>query len=120
MHRVAVLALPGVVLFDLSIPLQLLGRTLEDFAGAPDRDGYDVRVCAIRPGRVESSTGPPLVAEHGLAELADADTVVVPGFGGLAEPLPAAVRAALRSGYERGGRVRSRPPPRACWTVGGR
>jgi AraC family transcriptional activator FtrA len=105
MRTVAVLALPDVVLFDLAIPVQLLGETLRDFG--TETDGYRVRVCGLAPGPVRTGSGMPLVTEYGLDELARADTVLVPGFGGLAEPVPAAVRAALRTGYERGGRVAS-------------
>ncbi|HEY3506463.1 MAG TPA: helix-turn-helix domain-containing protein [Actinocatenispora sp.] len=107
MHLVAVLALPRVVLFDLAIPTQLFGRTMRDFPGRTDHDRYEVRVCAVEPGPVPTNAGVPLVAEHGLAGLAAADTVVVPGFGGITEPVPPAVRTALRSVHARGGRIAS-------------
>ncbi|MFC8547384.1 GlxA family transcriptional regulator [Streptomyces sp. NPDC057273] len=73
-HRVAVLALDGVIPFELGIPSRILG-------GAYARDGrplYDVRVCTLDGAPVRTSDGFSIVAEHGPEELAAADTVVVP------------------------------------------
>ncbi|NED81075.1 AraC family transcriptional regulator, partial [Streptomyces sp. SID11233] len=45
MHTVAVLALDQVIPFDLSVPVEIFGRTR-----LPDgRDGYRVVVCAETP-----------------------------------------------------------------------
>ncbi|MGW2200919.1 GlxA family transcriptional regulator [Streptomyces sp. NPDC001774] len=73
-HRVAVLALDGVIPFELGIPSRILGA-------AYTRDGaplYDVRVCTLDGAPVRTSDGFSIVAEHGPEELAAADTVVVP------------------------------------------
>lgn len=74
-HRVAVLALDGVVPFDLGVPSQILGAA----RGEDDRRLYEVRVCT--PGRrsVRTSAGFAVVPEHGLEEIERADTVLVPG-----------------------------------------
>lgn len=75
-HRVTVLALDGVVAFDLGTPPQVFGA-------ARDRDGgplYDVRVATPGARPVRSAAGFTVVADHGLEALADADTVVVPGI----------------------------------------
>jgi hypothetical protein len=72
-HRVVVLALPHVVAFDLSIPAQIFGY--ED-------SGYQVMVCASRAGQIETTTpGLSLQIGAGLEALAEAGTVIVPGFG---------------------------------------
>ncbi|MDT9691348.1 helix-turn-helix domain-containing protein [Streptomyces sp. P9(2023)] len=74
LHRVAVLALDGVIPFELGIPSRILG-------GAHTEDGrplYDVRVCTLDGAPVRTSDGFSLVPEHGPEELAAADTVVVP------------------------------------------
>ncbi|MFE5614541.1 GlxA family transcriptional regulator [Streptomyces sp. NPDC056463] len=73
-HRVAVLALDGVIPFELGIPSRILGA-------AYTRDGtplYDVRVCTLDGAPVRTSDGFSILAEHGPEELAAADTVVVP------------------------------------------
>ena len=49
-HRIAVLALPGVVAFDLAIPAQIFGH-------ADQRDFYAVRVCSVAPGSIPSTSG---------------------------------------------------------------
>jgi transcriptional regulator GlxA family with amidase domain len=73
MHRVVALALPEVVAFDLSIPAQMFGRWP---APAP----YSFEVCGPAPGLVPTTTGYSLHVSRGLEALAEADTVVVPGY----------------------------------------
>ena len=72
-HRVAILALPGVVAFDLSVPAQVFGHRAE-------RRRYATTVCSAAAAPVPTSTGFSLVAEAGLDALADAETIVVPGI----------------------------------------
>ena len=95
MHRVAVLALPEVVLFDLATPCQLLGRH------------YRVEPCTPVPGLVPTTSGFPLHVEHGLEALARADTVLVPGLNPAAWPPDPAVLDALRGAHARGARAAS-------------
>ncbi|MEV4441630.1 helix-turn-helix domain-containing protein [Streptomyces sp. NPDC049577] len=93
---VAVLALDGVVPFELSLPGQVFG-TANQAAGRPH---YELRICA--PGRA-ADTSP----EHGafrlrtpydLDGLEGADTVVIPAHAHfLAQPPPAAVEALRRA-----------------------
>ena len=94
-HRIAVLALEDVVLFDLATPFQLLGRQ------------YELTLCATEPGPLETTSGFPLVAEHGLDALAEADTVVVPGFAPKQWPPSPAVLDALQVAHARGARIAS-------------
>lgn len=98
MHRVAVLALDGVVAFDLSVPAQIFGHVDE-------RARYKLRLCGAETGPVPTSTGFDVVATHGLEALARADTVVVPGIGDRERARPEPVLAALRAADERGARI---------------
>ncbi|GAA0247101.1 GlxA family transcriptional regulator [Cryptosporangium japonicum] len=67
-HRVAVLALPGVMPFDLGIPARVLNEA----------DGrYQVTVCSIGGGPVLTNAGFRIDVDHDETALADADTVVV-------------------------------------------
>jgi transcriptional regulator GlxA family with amidase domain len=95
MHRVAVLAIPAVVLFDFSVPCQLLARR------------YDVVPCTPEPGPTPTTSGVPLLIERGLDALDHAGTVLVPGFDPLAWPPPAAALEALRAAHDRGARIAS-------------
>ncbi|MDT0306452.1 helix-turn-helix domain-containing protein [Streptomyces sp. DSM 44917] len=74
-HRVAVVAVPPLTTFDLSIPGLVLGELRVD--GHP---AYDVRVCTARPGTVRGLGGLDVVLPHGLDEVAEADTVLVTGI----------------------------------------
>ena len=97
-HTVAILALPGVVAFDLAIPAQVFGHRTE--AGR-----YALRVCAAAAGPVPTSTGFAIDAPHGLEGLAEADTVVVPGFEDPGGPVDPGALDALRAAQARGARV---------------
>ncbi|UFQ16312.1 MULTISPECIES: GlxA family transcriptional regulator [Streptomyces] len=74
-HRVVVLALDGVIPFELGIPQRIFGRA-RDAAG---RLFYEVVTCSVRPpGPVRTDADFTILVEHGPAALATADTVVVP------------------------------------------
>ena len=101
MHVVAVLALHGVVPFDLAIPCEVFGRAFRPGANA----AYEVRVCGeagtVRSGHFD------LRAPWRLGSLADATTVIVPGIADVSVPVPDGVIAALRTAAERGARIAS-------------
>ncbi|MDN3356993.1 helix-turn-helix domain-containing protein [Actinomadura sp. DC4] len=101
MHTVAVLALDGVIGFDLTTPLEVFGRTR-----LPDgRVPYRVRVCAPAP---EVDAGAfALRAPWGLEALAEADTIIVPGVADPSAPVPAEVLDALRRAAAAGTRIAS-------------
>ncbi len=94
-HRVAVLALDGVVGFDLGTPPQVFGAARD----AKGRRLYEVRVCTPGAAPVRSAAGFAVQPEHGLEALAWADTVVVAGIEGevVDGPFPAEALAALRA-----------------------
>ena len=101
MHTVAIIALDGVIPFDLSTPIEVFKR-----AQLPDgRPGYQVRICAEHP---EINAGSfTLRAPYGLEALRNADTIIVPGIEDLSAPLPAAVGDALRTAAADGTRIAS-------------
>lgn len=101
MHTVAILALDGVIPFDLSTPIEVFTR-----ARLPDgRPGYQVRVCAERP-EVDAGSFV-LRAPWGLEALRDADTIIVPGVADPRAPLSPAVGEALRAAAANGTRIAS-------------
>ncbi|MFE1432119.1 GlxA family transcriptional regulator [Streptomyces griseoaurantiacus] len=74
-HRVAVLALDGLLPFELGIP-QRIFRRARDSEGRPL---YEVLTCAVRePGPVTTDADYAVVVPHGPEALATADTVIVP------------------------------------------
>ena len=98
MHRVVAVAIPDVILFDLAIPAEVFGRTVE-------RHRYAFEVCAERPGAVSSTSGIDVGVSRGLGALNAADTVIVPGFYPR-DPSPAVIRA-LKRAADRGARIAS-------------
>ena len=101
MHKVVVLALDGVLAFDLSTPVEVFGR-----ARLPDgRAPYLVRVCAPA-GEVDAGAFSVRVP-WGLEELAGAATILLPGLADPTTPLAEDVRSALRAAATGGARLAS-------------
>jgi transcriptional regulator GlxA family with amidase domain len=101
MHRVVVVALDGVIAFDLSTPTEVFGRVRLPTG----RAGYQVRVCGVSP---EVDAGAFRVSvRYGLSELRKADTVILPGVADLGAPIPEALRRGIRSAAQAGARVAS-------------
>src|SRR3954463_808877 len=74
-HRVVVLALDGLLPFELGIPHRIFGRP-RDAGGRPL---YEVVTCSVRPpGPVETDADFTLHVVHGPEALATADTAIVP------------------------------------------
>lgn len=101
MHRVAILALHGIVAHDLGIPCDVFGQARLADGSYP----YDVRVCG-EARRVRSAHFT-IQAAHGLEGLEDADTIVVPGSIDAMEDVPDRILAALRNAAARGVRMTS-------------
>ena len=101
MHEVAVIAYHGVVPFDLATPCEVFGRVAVPGVPTP----YAVRVCGtartVRAGVLD------LRVPHGLADVAGAQTVVLPGVADPAMPIPREVLSVVREAARRGARVAS-------------
>ncbi len=82
-HRVVVLALPGVVAFEVGLPHRFFAASAlnpgwpdgREQVGAP----YEVVLCTVDDGPVTTSAGFQVLPTHQNGELARADTIVVPG-----------------------------------------
>ncbi|MEU7058885.1 helix-turn-helix domain-containing protein [Streptomyces sp. NPDC046197] len=74
-HRVVVLALDGLLPFEMGIPHRIFGRPRD----AGGRQLYEVVTCSVRPpGPVETDADFSLHVPNGPEALATADTVIVP------------------------------------------
>ena len=94
-HRVAVLALPGVLPLELGTAAQIFGRD----------PNYDLTVCAASRSAPVTSAGFTLNAAAGLEGLKRAATVIVPGYEDSNATLPTAVLDALGTAHARGARL---------------
>jgi len=98
-HRVAVVALDGVVAADLAVPGEVLGRVVLPGGRRP----YEIQV--VSPRRAVDAGLFELRVPHRLDVLAGADTIVVPGRADPLLPTPAAVIDELIDAFERGVRL---------------
>lgn len=102
-RSVAVLAYPGMSVFETGIVTEVFGLPRPEF----DRPWYDLTVCAERPGAVPVVGGASLHTPYGLDAFSRSATVIVPGVADVeADPSPDLV-AALRCAHRRGARVMS-------------
>lgn len=101
MHQIAVVAVPPVTAFDLSIPELVFG--VAELDGSP---AYQVRICTPEPGPVDTLGSLQMVVPHGLDVLDEADTVMVTGSGARFDADPR-VLTALRTASARGARIAS-------------
>ncbi len=101
MHRVVIVALDGLVPFDLAAPLEVF-RTTRLANGEP---AYRVRVCGAAK---EIDAGAFRIrVPHRLSELSRADTIILPGISSLSFPVPPELVRAVRAAAARGARVAS-------------
>jgi transcriptional regulator GlxA family with amidase domain len=91
-NRVTVLVLPGVLPLEFGIAAQIFGSDPH----------YELTVCASGPVHDDGFS---LTASAGLDALADADTIVVPGYRDIDAKPSADVLAALRDAHRRGVRL---------------
>ncbi|MCP2262423.1 transcriptional regulator, AraC family with amidase-like domain [Streptoalloteichus tenebrarius] len=105
MSVVAVLAVDGVLGFELTVPVLVFGTA----AMVAGEDVYEVRVCAERGSTVDTAAGHlSLRAPWDLdAAAEEADTLVVPARSGFRDDPPPAVLHTITRAAERGARLAS-------------
>lgn len=101
-HRIVVPITPGVPVFEAAVAFEVFGRERRNFP----EPWYEVVLCAGHDGPVTTAEGLSFDG-RGLAELATADTVIVPGCADLDGDPPAELLDALRAAYGRGARIAS-------------
>ncbi len=105
-HRIATIALDGVVAFDLGVPAQVFGSARNE-AG---RRLYETTTCTHGGAPVRATAGFRVVPDHDLEVTRTADTVIVPGIHLDADfdgTVATEVATALREARDRGARVMS-------------
>ena len=100
-HDVVVLALNGVLPFDLGIACEVFAHVRLPDGSAP----YRVRVCG-EARRVDAGAFQ-ITAPYGIESLMDADTIIVAGIADPARALPEPVAQAIRSAWAGGARLAS-------------
>ena len=100
-HRIAVVAMHGLLPFDLATPCEVFGRA----PAADGRPAYRVEVCGeaedIAAGYIAIRA--PWTLDHAVT----ADTVIVPGLANPLQPVAPVVLDTIRAAYDRGARIAS-------------
>lgn len=96
---IAVVAFDRISPFHLSVPCVVFGDV---HPGAPK---FDFKVCSIESGPISTTAGFSVTAQHGLAALERADTIIVPSWRDPEERPPESLLSALVAAQRRGARV---------------
>jgi AraC family transcriptional regulator, transcriptional activator FtrA len=106
-RRVAVLAYDGMTAFEMGIAAEIFGLSeLSDlFWPGVDQPWYDLRLCTETREKVRVVGGATLRTPHGLGELVDAHTVIIPSVADVRAPVSPRLVDAVREAADRGARV---------------
>ncbi|MCZ8186846.1 MAG: transcriptional regulator FtrA [Beijerinckiaceae bacterium] len=100
---VAVLAYDGLCAFEFAIAYEVFGLPRPEMGPG----WYRYRPCAVESGPLRSASGLAVEAAADLGILAEADLIIVPGWRGIAAPVPAPLLQALREAHARGAVIAS-------------
>ncbi|SMH60175.1 transcriptional regulator FtrA [Azospirillum agricola] len=102
-HLVVALAYDGLCTFEFGVAVEVFGLPRPELGP----DWYRFAVAALDPGPLRAMGGVRLLADGGLELLEAAGTIVIPGWRGAREPVPAILTEALRRAHARGARILS-------------
>lgn len=100
---VAVVVYDGLSLFEYGCAVEVFGLPRPEMGDS----WYRFAICAGEPGNIRGPAGIRVSADGGMELLAQARTIVVPGWRGIDYPVPDDLCIALRDAHERGARVMS-------------
>ncbi|MCP1419689.1 AraC family transcriptional activator FtrA [Pseudomonas laurylsulfativorans] len=100
---VAILAYDGLCTFEFGIAVEIFGLPRPEF----DFPWYEHRIVAVDQGPMRAMGGIHVLADGGMELLADARTIIIPGWRDRSATVPAALIAALRQAHARGARLLS-------------
>ncbi|TWB24662.1 AraC family transcriptional regulator with amidase-like domain [Nitrospirillum amazonense] len=99
-RTVAVLAYDGLCTFEFGVAVEVFGLPRPEMV-----DWYEFRVCAADAGPMRAMGGIQVLADGGLEDLAEAGTIIIPGWRGKDAPAPPALLDALRRAHAGGARL---------------
>jgi AraC family transcriptional activator FtrA len=100
---VAALVYDGLCGFEFACAAEVFGLPRPELGPG----WYRFVTCAAARSPLRGQYGMRVVADAGLERLAEADTVIIPGWKGIDVPVPAPVLDALRAAHARGARLLS-------------
>jgi AraC family transcriptional activator FtrA len=100
-RRVAALLYDGLCSFEFGIVAEVFGLTRPELGV----EWYSLTTCAEQPGPVRATGNVRMIAEEGLDGLAEAGTIVIPGWPTDGAPASPALKDAILSAHARGARL---------------
>lgn len=100
-HLVVALAYDGLCTFEFGCTVELFALDRPELGV----DWYEFAVCAVDRGPIRAAGGITVAAPYKPALLAQADTIVIPGWRGADAEPPPALRKAIRAAHARGARL---------------
>ena len=100
---VVAVAYDGLCTFEFGIAVEIFGLPRPELG----ENWYRFAVASVDEGELRATGGIRLVADGGLALLAQADTIIIPGWRGADSPVPEALCQALQHAHARGCRIMS-------------
>jgi len=101
--KVAILAYDGLCTFEFGIAVEIFGLPRPEF----DFPWYEHRIVAVDQGPMRAMGGIQVLADGGMELLADARTIIIPGWRDRNATVPAELIDALRQAHARGARLLS-------------
>ena len=95
---VTVLAYDGLCTFEFGVAVEVFGLPRPEMGD----DWYRFTVASVDDGELRATGGIRVVADGTLSLLDEADLIVIPGWRGIDEPVPASLIDALRQAHARG------------------
>src|SRR6266540_291006 len=101
-HVISVAVTDRIPVFELAVPCEVFGIDRSDIV----KPWYDFRLCAAEPGPLRTTAGLTVDTEHGLRDLLDADTILVPACSRAVQVAPPdELLDVLREAHGRGTRL---------------
>jgi len=101
--HVVALVYDGLCTFEFGVAYEIFGLPRPEMGD----HWYRFSACGIESGPLRAAGGLLVQVDQGLELLEDADLIIVPGWRGIALPVPAPLVAALQAANSRGARVMS-------------
>ena len=98
---VAVVGYEGLATFEFAMVVEIFGLSRPELGP----EWYRFQACAVSPGPQKAAGGVHVTIEGSLDVLADAHTIIIPGWSDLAIAVPDALVSALRQAHARGARI---------------